>query len=299
MNALEKDVVETALEIQDELLRATFNCNPRMSPSRGQSADPTTDFPTDIRHSFHAINGLTNLSWFFHSPLQYWSCDLEKIHEDRDIITTINRALKQFTSVNVTLGHYTMFSGNRFEYYCLVVADSLEITLNHTLDSPVGERWARKVEGLAFRISTKWNIYLTDAPASTLYEFQFRTLLLTEYVWAVAIYLFIIWYFYTQMSKRYDLKSRISPGFAMAAQLIFSTIGRFVICAILKIDLSGLPRELYPLVIILLGLGNMFDFINAVIATSPRWSPTHRFTEVTGTQVPIILATVTQQLVIL
>lgn len=299
MDALERDVLETALEIQDELLGPTIDFDPRRPAAGSQMTDPAMDLTTEMRDSFHAINGLTNSSWFFHSPLQYWSCDLDKIHADDDIIATVNRASRQSTSVNVTLRHSIVFSGKRFEDHRLVAADSLVITLIHMLDSPVGERWAKKAEELASRNSAKWRIYLDDAPVSTLYEFQFRPLSVWEHLWAAAIYLATIWYFFTQLSKLHALKSRVGLGVAVATQLMFSTIGSFVICAILKIDLSGLPRESYPLVIIPIGLGNMFDFINAVTATSPRWSPTHRVTEAIGTQGPIILATVAQQLVIL
>lgn len=299
MDALEKDVLETALEIQDELLGPTINFDPRRPVVGVQVTDPALELTTELRDSFHAINGLTNSSWFFHSPLQYWSCDWERIHADNDIIDTVNRASRQSTSVNVTLRHSIVFSGKRFEDHRLVAADSLVITLIHMLDSPVGERWAKKAEELASRKSSKWRIHLDDAPASTLYEFQFQPLSVWEYLWAAAIYLATIWYFFTRMSKLHALKSRLGLGLAVATQLMFSTFGSFVICAVLKIDLSGLPRESYPLVIIPIGLGSMFDFINAVIATSPRWSPTHRVTEAIGTQGPIILATVAQQLVIL
>jgi len=300
MKALEKDVLEAALEIQDELLGPTVNFDPRRGSGRQLlPIDLSKDLTPDVRDSFHAINGLTNSSWFFHSPLQYWSCSYDKIHGDHDILTTVNKASRQSTSVNVTLRHSIVFSGKRFEDHRLVAADSLVITLVHKLDSPVGARWEKKAKELSLKNSAKWNIHLDDAPTSILYEFQFRPLSVFEWLQLSIGYAVVVWYFWVQLKKFRALKSKAGLVCAVVMQLLFSTIGGFVICAIFKIDLSKLPREAYPLVIIPIGLGNMFDFINATIATSPRKSPAQRVIEAIGDQGPIILATIAELLVIL
>lgn len=300
MKALEKDVLKTALEIQDELLGPTINFNPRtISAEDDHLVNPTLDLTPHMRDTFHAINGLTNSSWFFHSPLQYWSCSEENILGDQDIITTVNKASRQSTSVNVTLRHSIVFSGKRFENQRLVAADSLVITLVHMLDSPVGAQWERKAKELASRNSDQWHIHQDNAPASTLYEFQFRPLSGTEHIQLAVAYAIMAWYFLIQLSKLHALKSRLGLVCTVAIQLLFSTISSFVICAIVKIDLSNLPREAYPLVIVPTGLGNIFDFINAVVATPARWPPAHRIGEAIGLQGPIMLATIFEYLLFL
>lgn len=299
MKALEKDVLKTALEIQDTLLGPTIDFNPRSKSIDEDPADPTLTLTPHMRDSFHAVNGLTNSSWFFHSPLQYWFCSIDNILQDQDIVTTVNRASRQSTSVNVTLRHSIVFSGKRFEDHRLVAADSLVITLVHMLDSPVGAQWERKARELSSRNSEIWHIHQDNAPESTLYEFQFRPLTGMEHFQLAIAYTIMTWYFLIQLSKLHALKSRLGLVFTVLMQLLFSTISSFVICAILKIDLSKLPREAYPLVIVPTGLGNIFDFINAVVATSARWTPSHRIGEAIGLQGPIMLATVAEYLLFL
>src|SRR5258707_3195808 len=174
MKALEPNVLLSALEIQDELLGPTMDFDPRRPSNPVYPDNPSVDLTTDMRDALHDINGLSNSSWFFHSPLQYWSCSAEKIARDKDIITTVNHGSRQATSVNVTLRHSNVFSGKRFEDHRLVAADALVITLVHMLDSPVGKQWERKAQALGLKGSEKWQLYPPSGRsfASTLYEFR-------------------------------------------------------------------------------------------------------------------------------
>src|SRR4051812_15436216 len=169
MKALQPDVLRTALEIQDELLGPTIDFDPRRPTDPDEQLNASTlDFPSitaltpALRDNFHAINGMNNASWFFHSPLQYWSCSPENILADADIITTVNEHSRQSTSINVTLRHSIVFSGKRFEDHRLVAADGLVITLVHMLDSPVGRLWERRAEEIATKGVGKWRLYPDD-----------------------------------------------------------------------------------------------------------------------------------------
>src|SRR4051812_20128112 len=91
MKALEPHVLQAALEIQDKILGPTVDFNPRrmlnqLPLNQLQVVDPEIGMSMDLRDSFHAANGLTNSSWFFHSPLQYWSCSKGAVAADNDII---------------------------------------------------------------------------------------------------------------------------------------------------------------------------------------------------------------------
>ncbi|EEY18092.1 conserved hypothetical protein [Verticillium alfalfae VaMs.102] len=137
MQALDREVLLGALQLQDELLGPTENFDPRRP---GQPAievrDHSLDMTPNDRDAFHVINGLTNQSWFFHSPLQYWYGSPERISSDTDIISTVNERKSQPTSVNTTLRHSIVFSGKHFEDRRLLAADALVITLIHLRDSP-------------------------------------------------------------------------------------------------------------------------------------------------------------------
>ncbi|KAE8441072.1 hypothetical protein EG329_005901 [Mollisiaceae sp. DMI_Dod_QoI] len=301
MKALQQNVLLSALEIQDELLGPTINFAPRRTSKEPPQVSPFTDLMPDQRDTLHAINGLTNASWFFHSPLQYWSCSSERIAGDRDIIKTVNENSRQSTSVNVTLRHSIVFSGKRFEDHRLVAADALVITLVHMLDSPVGRQWERKAEELALRNTGKWRLYPAEGRSlvSTLYEFRFQPLSLQDdFLLAIAYSLTTI-YFFLSLSKLRALKSRLGLILAVITQIAVSIMSSFTICAIYKIDLSKIPREVYPLVILTVGLENIFRLINAVIMAPPENNPGARIGEAVGQTGHIALAGVGQNLAIL
>jgi hypothetical protein len=301
MKALVPDVLETALGIQDELLGPTQNFDPRRDSNNLPQEDLYGELTPETRDHLHAVNGLSNSSWFFHSPLQYWSCSLQNIAEDQNIITTVNEGSRLSTSVNVTLRHSIVFSGKRFEDHRLVAADALVVTLVHMLDSPVGRHWEKKAEEIARQKSTKWRLYPSDARmiGSTLYEFRFQPLTFQDDLFLGIAYSLTAFYFSFTLSKLRALKSRFGLIMAVVSQIAVSIMSSFTICAIFKIDLSKIPRETYPLVILTVGLENIFRLINAVIMTPPQASTASRMSDALGQTGHIALAGVTQNLVIL
>ncbi|KAH7393496.1 sterol-sensing domain of SREBP cleavage-activation-domain-containing protein [Cadophora sp. MPI-SDFR-AT-0126] len=301
MKALEPNVLLRALEIQDELLGPTVNFDPRKPQEERLTINATASLTPDMRDVFHAVNGVSDSSWFFHSPLQYWSCDEANIAEDKDIISTVNKRSRQSTSVNVTLRHSIVFSGKRFEDHRLVAADALVITLVHMLDSPVGRQWEQKAQALARRRTDKWRLYPEDGrPATnTLYEFRFQPLSFQDDLFLGVIYSLIVIYFLISLSKLRALKSRLGLIVAVMAQIAVSIMSSFTICAIFKIDLSKIPREAYPLVILAVGLENIFRLINAVIVTPSSNSTASRIGEALGQTGHVALAGVSQNLFIL
>lgn len=301
MKALDPKVLLSALGIQDELLGTTINFNPRKGPNATATVDVTASLTPDMRDAFHAVNGISDLSWFFHSPLQYWACDKERIVGDRDIISTVNQGSRQATSVNVTLRHSIVFSGKRFEDHRLVAADALVITLIHMLDSPVGRQWDRKAKELALRTEQKWKLYPADGrpSSSTLYEFRFQPLSLQDDILLGTVYSAIVIYFLYSLAKLRALKSRLGLILAVISQIAVSIMSSFTICAVLKIDLSKIPREVYPLVVLTIGLENIFRLINAVIITPSSASTASRISEALGQTGHIALAGVAQNLIIL
>ncbi|KFY54902.1 hypothetical protein V496_07145, partial [Pseudogymnoascus sp. VKM F-4515 (FW-2607)] len=301
MKALERDVLLAGLEIQDALLGPTINFDPKLSAGLGKAVDHDTPLSLEMRDSFHAINGLSEQSWFFHSPLLYWSCSPDAIAEDDDIVSTINESSRRSTSVNVTLRHSIVFSGKRFEDQRLVAADALVITLVHKLDSPVGRQWERQAQALAHSSSKPWRMYPRDGRVnnSQVYEFKFQPLSLQDDIFLAIAYSTTLIYFLLSLTKLRALKSRFGLMLTVVAQTVISIVGSFTICAILKIDLSRIPREVYPLVVMAVGLENMFRLVNAVIITPSQSKTSRRIAEALGHIGPVALAGVGQDLLIL
>jgi hypothetical protein len=299
--ALDKNLLLGALELQDELLGPTVDFKPRQEPG-------TLDLPAEVtqqltlkqRDSLHVVNGLTNQSWFFHSPLQYWSCSSELIKRDNNILATVNEKKTQATSVNVTLRHSIVFSGKRFEDRRLVAADALVITLIHRRDSPVGYIWQERIQALANSMTHKWKVIAPqDGRPSQLYEFQFRLMSKIDAIVLGSAYSLVLMYFLFSLSKLRAVKSKVGLMVTVVAQIALAIISSFTVCAMFKIDLSRIPRLGYPVVIFSMSLENIFRLINAVILTPSEDSTSNRIGHAFGETAPIALASVAQNLLIL
>ncbi|KAI2623142.1 sterol-sensing domain of SREBP cleavage-activation-domain-containing protein [Hypoxylon sp. NC1633] len=301
--ALNKDILLSALELQDELLGPTINFNPRQQGSLGVEVDnaTSTDLTPAQRDAYHVINGLTNESWFFQSPLQYWSCSSENIERDDDIIDTANEKKRQATSVNVTLRHSIVFSGKRFQDRRLVAADALVITLVHHRDSPIGRLWQERVQALKHKMTDRWDIfeYSPNGKISELYEFQFRPMSSQDVFLLGLAYLLVLVYFLTSLSKLRAVKSKVGLMVTVIAQIILAILSSFTVCAILKIDLSRIPRLGYPVVIFSMSLENIFRLINAVILTPSEDNTSSRIGYAFGETGHVAVTSVAQNLIIL
>ncbi|KAI1452141.1 sterol-sensing domain of SREBP cleavage-activation-domain-containing protein [Annulohypoxylon moriforme] len=301
--ALNRNVLLSALDLQDELLGPTVNFNPRryIAGEIDNVNATTTDLTLDQRDAYHVANGLTNQSWFFQSPLQYWSCSSEAIEQDDDIIATANERKTQTTSVNVTLRHSTVFSGKRFQDRRLVAADALVITLVHHRDSPVGRQWQQKVQALKQNSHDNWDIfnYSPNGKISELYEFQFRPMSSQDVFLLGLAYTLVLVYFLTSLSKLRAVKSKVGLMVTVIAQIVLAIFSSFTICAIFKIDLSRIPRLGYPVVIFSMSLENIFRLINAVILTPSEHNTSKRIGYAFGETGFVALTSVTQNLIIL
>ncbi|KAK4449133.1 sterol-sensing domain of SREBP cleavage-activation-domain-containing protein [Podospora aff. communis PSN243] len=297
MKALDREVLLGALNLQDELLGPTTNFNPRQpAPRKPVAAAGSPELAADLsrteRDAFHIINGVTDSSWFFHSPLQYWSGNASNIAADMDIVSTVNARKTQSTSVNVTLRHSIVFSGKRFEDRKLVAADALVITLIHLRDSPVGKQWVRKLEALAHSMQDKWQVYPEDgrSPSSQLYEFQFRPMSWFDLVVLSIAYSLTLVYLILSLSRLHAVKSRLGLMVTIVCQIAASIVSSFTVCAIFKVDLSRIPYYAYPLVILAISMENSLRLINAVIMTSSSVNIHARIGEAFGATAHVAMA---------
>lgn len=302
MEALNPDVLVSALELQDALLGPTKDFNPGALPQgKGIVARPDGPLSAAQRDAIHIANGLTNQSWFFHSPLLYWGCSREKIIADPDLLSTINDRKQQSTSANITLRHSIVFSGKRFEDRRLVSADALVITLLHLRDSPVGRQWEQRAFELPQKVSDRWDVYPSDGrpKQSQLYEFQFRPLSAQDILSLGLAYGLALVYFLMSLSKLRALKSKFGLIVTIITQIAFSIMSSFTVCAVLNVDLSRIPQAAYPLVVLSMSLENIFRLINAAILTPPEDSTSNKIGHAFGKTAPIALASSMQNVLIL
>ncbi|KAM3545610.1 hypothetical protein ARSEF1564_001425 [Beauveria bassiana] len=301
MQALDNHLLSAALELQDELLGPTENFFPAASQGFPPPSDDHWPMPTESRDAVHIVNGLTNQSWFFHSPLLYWHCSRQQILADTDIITTVNERKTQSTSANVTLRHSIVFSGKRFSERRLLAADALVITLLHLRDSPVGRQWEHNAPLLTRKVKDKWDIYPTDGivESSQVYDFQFRPISIYDIISLALAYGLMFIYFLASLKKLRAIKSKAGLTATVITQILLSIMSSFTVCAILDIDLSRIPRAAYPLVILAISLENMFRVIYAVILSPAENSSSSRVGSAFGQTAHIALASIMQNVAIL
>ncbi|KAH0493719.1 hypothetical protein TgHK011_000373 [Trichoderma gracile] len=320
MQALSPDVLLAALDLQDELLGTTEDFRPSASfgqlPSASSGPGSGSDFDSDPDHdsdpddtfltpaqrdALHIVNGLTNQSWIFQSPLLYWNCSRDRILADDDILATVNNNKNQSTPANITLRHSIVFSGKRFEDRRLLAADALVITLLYRRDSPVGRRWEAVAPSLPAKVGDEWDVYPPsgNVSASKLYEFQFRPMSVQDSVVLALAYTLALVYFLQQVSKLRAVKSKFGLIVTVVTQIMMSIAASFTICAVFNLDLSRIPRAAYPLVILSMSLEHVLRLMDAVVRTPSGETPSTRIGAAFGETAPTALVSTVQNVVIL
>ncbi|KAG5979928.1 hypothetical protein E4U55_004621 [Claviceps digitariae] len=301
MEALNRDLLASALDLQNELLGDTENFSPRRELTKQSYGFVDDSLTAAQRDALHIANGLTPQSWFFHSPLIYWNYSRNRILTDPDVLATINNRKNQSNFANTTLRHSVVFSGKRFEDRRLVAADAIVITLLYLKDSPMGREWDKNVLRIQKKVSDTFDFYPADGrfPESHLYEFQFRPMSAKDILSLALAYGLAIVYFMMSLSKLRAVKSKFGLIITIIAQIAFSIMSSFTICAIFNFDLSRIPQAAYPLVVLSMSLENTLRLINAVILTPFEDSTSKRIGAAFGQTAHTALASSLQNVLIL
>ncbi|PON30303.1 hypothetical protein TGAM01_v200743 [Trichoderma gamsii] len=301
MQALSPDVLLSALELQDELLGTTQDFSPGRYSGLPPPDDPNALLSPAQRDSLHVVNGLTDQSWAFQSPLLYWNCSRERILADDDILATVNDRKNQSTPANITLRHSIVFSGKRFEDRRLLAADALVITLLYRSASPVGRQWEKIAPSLPSKVGDKWDIYPANGQVSgsQLYEFKFRPITAQDSIIFAVAYAVALLYFLINLTKLRAIKSKIGLIVTVIAQIFLSIVSSLTVCAFLNLDLSRIPRAAYPLIVLIMSLEHILRLMNALIRTPSEDSTSNRIGYAFGEIAPAALATAIQNCAIL
>lgn len=281
MRALDKDVLKSALAIQQTLVG-------------GERL--TTIFPTlgdKLRSS--------SLSWGYHSPLMYWNNSGQAIEDDSDILRTINDQAKSASSLNVGLRPASVFAGKSFDNRRLQAADALVITLMNKFEDNVGSKWQDKMHSLTGTACPNCTLYPPNGQVSRsrLYEFSFTPLSFRENVAFGCAYGFMALYVMMSLRRIKAFHSRAGLVVTAITQITTSILASFTICGMLKINLASIPRNAYPFVVLVIGIENMFRLINAVLAYPPTTATDLRIANALGDVGPLSVATAAQNLALL
>lgn len=281
MKALDKDVLKDALTIQQKLVG-----NEKL----------TTIFPglsEKLRSS--------TLSWGYHSPLMYWNNSHQMIDADEDVLETINDLSRASSLLDVSLRPASVFAGKKFSRRKLTAADALVITLMNKVDNNVGDDWSARMTLLANGACVNCTIFPHDGHVSRnrVYEFSFTPLSRGEHVLFAFAYGFMALYTILSLRKMRAFHSRFGLVVTAITQMTCSVLAAFTICNILKINLSMIPQNAYPFVVLVIGLENMFRIINAVLAYPATMATELRIANALGDVGPVSVLTAAQNVLIL
>ncbi len=281
MKALEKDVLINALDIQQTLV----------------GGEPLTSIVPSLNDKLRS----STLDWGFHSPLMYWNNSHEMIENDIDVLKTINeKARSTSSSLNVALRPASVFAGKKFQQSKLVAADALVITLMNKVQDGIGAQWRNRMTSLS--TSCKGcTLFPPDGHVTRnrVYEFSIVPLSPKENFALSIAYCFMALYVLLSLRRLKAFHSRFGLVVTAITQMTFSILASFTICGMLNINLSMVPQNAYPFVVLVLGIENMFRIINAVETYSPTMATELRIANALGDVGPVSVATAAQNLAIL
>ncbi|KAK3068022.1 hypothetical protein LTR53_014724 [Teratosphaeriaceae sp. CCFEE 6253] len=282
MGALEKDVLRSGLRIQEALVG-------------GENL--SSIFPT-LNEKLRS----STLTWGYHSPLMYWNSSAQMIDADSDILTTINAQSRTSSSLNVALRPASVFAGKIFDRRYLKAADALVLTFMNKVESlGIGGTWQNRmksVKGMACENCTLFP-FDGDVTRNRVYEFSFTPLSLQENAALAFAYGCMALYVLLSLRRLKAFHSRFGLVVTAITQMTCSVLASFTICGLLKINLSMIPQNAYPFVVLVVGLENMFRLINAILAYPATMATDLRIANALGDVGPVSVATAAQNLIIL
>ncbi|KAK4543675.1 hypothetical protein LTR36_005320 [Oleoguttula mirabilis] len=281
MSALDKDVLKSALSIQQTLVG-------------GEKLTPI----------FPALNEKlreSTLSWGFHSPLMYWNNSAHMIDGDEDIVQTVNDQSRSTSLLNVALRPASVFAGKVFHRRKLKAADALVITLMNKVEDGVGGKWNDEMQSLAAGKCKDCTLFPHDGDVTRnrVYQFSFVPLSARENIALGFAYACMALYVLLSLRRLKAFHSRFGLVVTAITQMTWSILASFTICSILKINLSMIPQNAYPFVVLVIGLENMFRLINAVVAEPATMATDQRIANALGDVGPVSVATAAQNLIML
>ncbi|KAF2145817.1 uncharacterized protein K452DRAFT_125935 [Aplosporella prunicola CBS 121167] len=291
MKALDSRVLREALSIQDKLIGRGFGLP---GGRAGDARDGALDGACAPEAGGNAL-------WGYHSPLMYWNCSMAALEADTDILHTINSQEGRLSYMNFTLQPTSLFAGKSFNGTRLLAADALVITLMDRTGGAVTDEFDRRSRMLTSESPDPWSFYPPTGSTyrHQLYEFRYQPLSINDASTLILAYSLMLFYVLFSLRKLKAVKSVFGLFCTVIAQMFISICASFTVCGLLKINLTSVPGEAYPFVVLVIGLENMFRLINAVLESPAHMPTVSRVANALGDVGHLSLAAATQNLLIL
>jgi hypothetical protein len=230
---------------------------------------------------------------FLHSPLLYWNCSATAIESDSSVLTTINSGAHQISPANITLRPSSVLAAMRLSHNRLAAADALVVSLFYKDESTAGDLWDEQAKSLAQHDQSRWEVYRTDSrgAGSRFFNFQSRPISVQDEAIFFCSYGLVLLYIVSSLRNVRTLKSRVGLFMTIAIQVsipqriqdatettkeghhnefstlqeCFSIFSSFTLARFLRIDVSNVPPEAYPFIVLVVGLENMSESASSLL----------------------------------
>lgn len=202
MGAIRDPVLQEASVVQNTVLGLTSQCDENVFLDlHGLPASLSA-------HDDSRSSAPLKSKAFFHSPMSYWGCSLNRLQHDPDKLRTINERSRERSPANLTLKPSTVFAGKSFDSGKLVAADALVLSLFYEPNPQIDDDWSHRYHTLSE--IDGWNMYVLDRnDTSRIYEIRYQPLNTLDYALLALCYGFMLAYLLTNLNGLRILRSRL------------------------------------------------------------------------------------------
>ncbi|KAF7294706.1 Sterol regulatory element binding protein cleavage-activating protein [Mycena indigotica] len=276
-------IADNALRVERILIHSPFEAE-----VNNQILQSTLDLERRIDELDLACLKRDDGSCFVLSPLAFWRYDDAEIRSDTNILDTLLTRNASVAGIPITPqmvlagrgSDEPQVSSSHFDY-----AMFLALTYFFPNSDCVGEAehraWLQAIDAASLGASRRSDP--TQDP--TLIALQFdETLSSPNKSTAISALLYLAYtgfvIFVSWSVRRMDsLHSRIGVTFTALVEIAVSTITSISVCALVGFKLTMVPWELLPIVIVFVGVENMFNLVDAVSKTHVTLPVKHRIAE--------------------
>ncbi|KFZ08945.1 hypothetical protein V502_09049 [Pseudogymnoascus sp. VKM F-4520 (FW-2644)] len=293
IKALERETLLEAVDIQEALLGPISSWATALLRREGTSGIPGEPAKLSALESDAAVS-------FIHSPLLYWNSSAA-IESTDSILAAINSPTTRKSPANITLTPASVLLGPVWSGDRLVAADALVVSLFYKAGSRAGDIWDERVEALTQAGEGRWDIHIKDdtGTGSKLLQYQSRLASAQDEAIFFAAYVLVALFVFLGFKHLNSLRSKISLLIPIALQGCFSICCSFAVATYFRLDISTIPLEAYPFIVLVGALDNIFRLIHEVERTPLLDRPERRVSIALGSVGHLLLISVVQNVFIL
>ncbi|TFY65026.1 hypothetical protein EVJ58_g2229 [Rhodofomes roseus] len=213
-------------------------------------------------------------SCFFLSPLAYWDHDEAELSEDTSILDTINLS-HNVTISGIPISPEMVFAGREHDPSTSSMDSAMFLALTYffpdrdCLGNNGHIQWLRVLREAGGPMGD----LVVQAQPPRLVALEYDRSLTTKSRFSIlsafcyAAYLVFVVYCVRSMRNMKTVHSRFGLAVTGLVELIVSTITSLSVCALVGFRMTMVPWELFPIIVMFIGVENMFHIVDAVLRT--------------------------------